>query len=373
MDVGILTFHCADNVGALLQAYGLKRYLQDQGAQAEIIPYEPPFLTGRLGPFPYVPPKVFIRNSWYLWKIWNGLKRFYIRKESSADSRKNMARFRQEFLVEKNRRKIRSVLGLRRVSCRVLLVGSDQIWNPEITYGLRRAYFGGFWNKRIQRTVAYAASMGREELPPKYEKRFARLLSHVDAVSLREAGALPYVRRQGREARAVLDPVFLPGAEVWETIEKRPKRQGFILVYQVQDHPKLREFAEELSREKGLPVVQLQAYGNYENGFETDRTAGPSEFLGYLHQADYVVTNSFHGVAFSIIYEKRFAAFLHNQYGARIRNVLKTFGLENRLFQEGMDMDAPIPWDRAAADGRESIRASKAFLEREVLRASDEC
>lgn len=372
MDVGILTFHCADNVGALLQAYGLKRYLRDQGAQAEIIPYEPPFLTGRLGPFPYVPPKMMLRNFWYVKKVLNGLRQFYARSVPEGAG-KSMAQFQKEYLLEGNKKKIRSFWGLSRADCRVLLVGSDQIWNPEITYGLRRAYFGGFWNKRIQKTVAYAASMGREELPPKYEKRFARLLSHVDAVSLREAGALPYVRRQGREARAVLDPVFLPGAEVWETIEKRPKRQGFILVYQVQDHPKLREFAEELSREKGLPVVQLQAYGNYENGFETDRTAGPSEFLGYLHQADYVVTNSFHGVAFSIIYEKRFAAFLHNQYGARIRNVLKTFGLEDRLFQEGMDIDAPIPWDRAAADGRESIRASKAFLEREVLRASDEC
>ena len=368
MDVGILTFHCVNNVGALLQAYGLKRYLADQGAQAEIIPYEPPFLTGHVGPFPYVQPRVLLRNFWYVSKVLNGLKNFYRREKPLASAGGSMAAFQREFLLEGNRKKIRSFWGLGRADCQILLAGSDQIWNPEITYGLRRAYFGAFRNRHIRKAVSYAASLGRTELPQKYEKEFSRLLTHVDAVSLREAGAVPFVRRMGREARAVLDPVFLPGRAVWEEIEKPPERAGFILLYQVQGNPEMVALAERLSREKGLPVVQLQAYGDFENGFEVDRAAGPREFLGYLHRADYVVTNSFHGVAFSLIYEKRFAAFSHSRYGARIQSVLEAFGLEGRLFPVGTDVDAPIDWRAAWEKGGESVRASKAFLEREVLR-----
>lgn len=114
-------------------------------------------------------------------------------------------------------------------------------------------------------------------------------------------------------------------------------------------------------------MVQLEAAGGAgEEGFVVDRAAGPSEFLGYLHHADYVVTNSFHAAAFSIIYQKRFLVFLHSTLGARTRGVLHVHGLEDRLYQEGAEIDAPIDWEAVQARSQENAALSKEFIRAQI-------
>ena len=101
------------------------------------------------------------------------------------------------------------------------IVGSDQIWNPDITYGLRRAYFGAFVNKRKKRVIAYAASLGGAALAEQYKQEFSGLISCVDVVSVREEEAIPYVENCAqKEVVAVLDPVFLLQRESWQQVEK---------------------------------------------------------------------------------------------------------------------------------------------------------
>lgn len=100
-----------------------------------------------------------------------------------------------------------------------------------------------------------------------------------------------------------------------------------------------------------------------------DRTAGPAEFLGYIHKADYVVTNSFHAAAFSIIYEKPFFVFLHSNRGARLTNVLRVHGLENRIYRKDRytDIDAPVDWGKVEEQSRENARLSKEFLRKHTV------
>lgn len=360
-EVGILTFHCADNFGAMLQAYGLKRFLREHGIQADIVRYDPFFMTGRHWWLPYWPASSLREGVSRLLDaprtlIW----RLLIRREYAA-RRRNMARFRREYLIDVRKPRIRFVAGLRKLPYRTYIVGSDQIWNPNITCGLRGVYFGDFQGARKERVVAYAASLGGASLPPQYDREFARLVQHVDALSLREAEAAPYVRRfYSGKATAVLDPVFLLGESAWREVERLPARSGYILIYATERNAQMTAYVRALSRRTGLRVVALEEM-RIGSSIELD-TAGPEEFLGYLHGAAYVVTNSFHGTAFSILYRKQFLVFAHSKFNARIDNILRLHGLEDRLFQASGDIDAPVDWDAVRERTAAEVRRSGAFL-----------
>lgn len=151
-EVGIITFHCSNNYGAMLQAYGLKRFLQDSGTAAEIVRYEPPYMTGRHWWIPYAPIQGLKGRIWGLFNMWNGFWAHMRVKEQFSRQRANMNRFRREYLTEKGQRKILSAWGLRRLPYRYYIVGSDQIWNPDITCGLRKAYFGAFQSRRKEKS-----------------------------------------------------------------------------------------------------------------------------------------------------------------------------------------------------------------------------
>lgn len=370
-DVGIITFHCSNNYGALLQAYGLKHFLDGSGIRADVVRYEPPYMTGR--------------HWWIPYKFWQGAGRRLERmiyawsafgvhlrwRKSFARQRANMKRFRTEYLLRRGQRKILSEKGLKKLSYRRYVVGSDQIWNPAITFGLRNAYFGAFEGRRKEKVVAYGASFGGVSLPAEYEARFSELLQHVDAVSVRERAAVPFVERFfPGEVTAVLDPVFFLGREQWEQVERLPDRSGYILVYVTESNPQLTEYAKKLSRDTGLPVLEVRTDPvGAEKNFPVDSSAGPAEFLGYIHRADYVVTNSFHAAAFSIIYQKRFVVFAHSSRGARLKNILELHGLEDRLCREGQNagIDGFVDWEAVKSRTEQAVRESAEFLRKNLL------
>ena len=277
--------------------------------------------------------------------------------------------FRYKYLVDKKQRKVLSLAGLKRLKYPYYVVGSDQIWNPDITCGLRKAYFGAFDNKWKKKVISYAASFGGAELARRHDKEFSKLVRHLDAISVREEAAVPYVERlYGKKVTAVLDPVFFLKKESWQKVERIPDRvkdRSYILVYVTEPNQAMSDYAKKLSQETELPVIEVRAGQLGTNaGFEVDHTAGPAEFLGYIHKAEYVVSNSFHAVAFSMIYEKQFLAFVHSRLGARMRNIIDIHGLQDRLCEEkpGIDIHDKIDWETVRKRTKESVRASGEFL-----------
>lgn len=366
-DVGILTFHCADNFGAMLQAYGLKTYLREHGVRADIIPYEPPFMTGRHWWIPYIPmwgvrSIVYYGLNGWVHNIRMG-KNFFRR-------RANMKRFRTEYLTQKGQGKILFSKQFAGLLYQCYIVGSDQIWNPDITCGLRKIYFGIFPNKNKKKVIAYAASLGGAFLSKEYDKQFSELINSLDAVSVREKAAIPYIERfYNGKVQAVLDPVFLLSKRKWKSIEKVPDMAGYIFVYMTEKNDDLLQYVKELSAKKKKLIVSLKREEDIagENIY-IDDVAGPAEFLGYVHKADYVVTNSFHGIAFSIIYQKKFTVFQHSSVGERISNILKIHGLENRIYQRNIDtdIDCSIEWDRVEKCTEANIEISREFLMKQL-------
>lgn len=360
-DVGILTFHCSDNFGAMLQAYGLKQCLRSYGVAADIVRYEPPFLTGRHWRIPYFP----VKNIWNLAAMGYGFLRNLRAGVLFSRRRKNMERFRKSYLIDEGQPRILFLPGLRKLPYRRYVVGSDQIWNPAITYGLRKAYFGAFKTTRKERVTAYAASLGGAALPEKYRQEFSTLLQNLDAVSVRETGAVPYVQQffPGK-VETVLDPVFFLEKEEWEKVERAPGHGEYILAYTTEPNRQMAEYVQALSQKTGLAVVELQAVAG--RGANVEATAGPAEFLGYIHYAAYVVTNSFHAAAFSIIFEKQFLVFAHSTVNERLASVLAIHGLEDRLCRNGGGIDVLVDWPAVRARTAEAVKPSREFLIKHV-------
>lgn len=362
--VGILTFHCADNFGAMLQAYGLKTYLRERGIAADIVPYEPPFMTGRHWWIPYIPMKCFL-NTLYLG--WIGWKRNLKLGTIFFERRTNMTRFREKYLTGEGKKRLFFLWQFRKLQYQYYIVGSDQIWNPDITLGLRRAYFGAFENKNKKKVIAYAASMGKASVAEQYSEEFSDLLKSLDHISVREKAAIPYISQFYRgDVCAVPDPVFLLRKDDWKKIEKLPDNAGYIFVYITEKNDRLFRYAGELAKKKGLGIIRIKGGTDIAGiNIVTDDTAGPSEFLGYLHKADYVITNSFHGATFSIVFEKQFVVFQHSSVGARISDVLEFSGLECRLYQEeGFQIDSEIAWDSVEKRIKEKAASAEKFLMR---------
>ena len=360
--IGILTFHWADNYGAMLQAFGLKTWLARRMYDPFIINYSPFRLRGREWLVPYVPLKTAKSRLAF------AIRRFgeNIRTGNGWFMQKrNMRKFRKNYLTTAHKMPSR-LRSLSAIDADAVIVGSDQIWNPDITFGLLPAYFGAFEDTRIKKTIAYGASLGSNSLPEEYEAEFAGLLDSVDSISVREKGTVEYIKSHfHRKAVDVIDPVFLLNAGDWLAIETCPVQSDYIFYYEAEPNEDLRRAACKLAEEKGLKVIAL-AYrmSRPPLPFHTVYSAGPAQFLGYIHQAKYVLTNSFHAVAFSLIFRKPFLVYNHRLRGARIEDLLASLGMSERIATQNYnpDIDSEIDWGELERRRLSKRKQSEDFL-----------
>lgn len=342
--IGILTFHWADNHGAMLQAYGLKTWLARQRYDPFIVNYSPVRLRGRDWLVPYIPFKPL------KWRLTYTIQRFVLNILTGKGwflQKRNMRQFREDYLTA-DHKKLRQLQSLSDIDADALIVGSDQIWNPNITFGFLPAYFGALGNDRIKKRIAYGASLGSNSLPEEYEAEFARLLDSVDSISVREKGTVEYIKsRFHRKAVDVMDPVFLLNAQDWLALESRPVQGNYIFYHEAEANEDMRRAACKLAEEKGLKVIAL-AYRITKSPlpFHTVYSAGPAQFLGYIHLAEYVLTNSFHALVFSLIFHKPFLIYNHSVAGARTEDLLSSLGMTERIATQNYspDIDAEIDW-----------------------------
>lgn len=248
------------------------------------------------------------------------------------------------------------------------ICGSDQIWN---TYcpNYDDAFILRFAKGKGER-LSYAASMGAEDIKPSLRDKFAEELGGYKAISVRESGAVTVISELSKKSAVhVVDPVFLLDADKWNEIAKEnPIGKPYILLYFVKgDIPGMRDYVKKLKKITGLPIVVVNCNlreMKYRNIKCYD--AGPAEFVSLIKNAEYVVTNSFHASAFSVIYRKKFMVFNDKANGAsRISSLLNLCGISER--QATKDSDArkmleDIDYDTAYKKLMPMIEKSKDFL-----------
>lgn len=326
MRVGILTFPNTDSYGASLQMYALYRTAEKLGISAEIINYRNAYMKVGL----HTSASGKSRAKRILKSILHCRMRLGFRSFEGG-----MSVFPQR---ETDQTKLLAEIGKRYDS---VICGSDQVWNPDIT-GSDLSYFLNFCTSKTRR-IAYAPSFGREELPEVFEKKIADELKKFHRLSVREIEGREIIRKAiGKEVPLVLDPSFLMRKTDWMQLEKEhpAAKEPYILYYTVRSSDTLLNFCMELAEKKKMKVVivggnVVRWIRNKKKNIDYAWDIEPREWLYLLNHANCVVTNSFHGTAFSINYEKDFYVEFSSLTNSRLEHLVRATGLHRRVVREG--------------------------------------
>lgn len=334
MKVGILTFHYAHNYGAVLQAYALKEKLRQLGYDVCILNYRNEFIEWR-----YKNKLNSIRNI-------RNQKRVYSLKECMEEKRRRgkFNQFIEQILLEKQS-KYFTMQDLSHTELDILITGSDQIWTSWLTDGYDPVYFLDF--PINAKRVAYAASMHDINISGEEKEYLKKALKQYDAISVREKEVEEFLEKLCEvEIETTIDPTLLLGLEDYYQLEEIvQKPDNYILVYYLYEDNTLRQKAQELAAYYKAEVLELHYVGYHRHSDCIQKSdVGPGEFLSYIKKAKCVLTNSFHGIIFSIIYHKQFWAVYEKD--VRKSNLLLRLGLQSRRVYQEKFVEADINYEK---------------------------
>ena len=315
--VGIYTFIAADNYGAVLQAYALKQFLCDQGYEAHCVDYRPDYLAEKCRPFSSkrlsskIAGKGLLRNFVKEIFLYRVLQKRHLRFEE----------FRQKKL---------SLLPIDEENIDCYIVGSDQVWNYSITHGDR--HFMGDIPNVASCVIAYAASMEARLAEDQMEK-FRKQLENFKSISVREDNLKCFLKSAfGQDSELVVDPTFLLSAKEWlqVSVPYRDYDNDYIFMYGFGFTEQTKKAVRVFANKCGLKIVLLTASIKLKREYCND--ISPEQFVYLVGHAKYVVTNSFHGTAFSIILGKKFIELPHPSLkkNIRVENLLELSGIRSQ-------------------------------------------
>jgi len=312
---GILTIFAVYNYGAMLQAYALCKFLNDSNIKTEIINYTPYFIMRH---YNFFIKDLFVNPRRAIVVLIYGIVR--------NRQFKNFKKFRSEYIPVSSI-KYRNSSDLKRHKYDTLITGSDQIWNPDIT-GFDHNYLASFDANKDVKKIAYSSSFGLSEIPIEWQKSIKQELRKFTKIMLREKSSCEIVSNltPNVPVSTVLDPVFLLNARFWRTVAKKqftPSKK-YLLVYALEERSDIQKNALSLAREFDLMIVAIHPFAKRVDFADlTINSCGPLEFISLVDSAEYVVTNSFHGVAYSIIFDKKLCCIPHKVTGVRMLDLLE--------------------------------------------------
>jgi hypothetical protein len=327
--VATLTFHNACNYGAFLQAYALSETLQSfPGVEAFILDYESPTLKDayrarailkQKGKLLNKVPSMVLRSKdiWKRNRMFRTQKKKWFRIKQYNVTREQLPECSQQYDA--------------------VIAGSDQIWNFDLT-GHDTSFFLDFIDNP-KKKYSYAASVGKSELTEAELKDMETYLKDFNKISVREAEISNMIGETmgDKDIQVHIDPVFLLKKEDWKKYSKKEKDGEYILLFIMgiaEREKHLIAAAEELSKATNLPIVYLsdqERWFKYRN-FQHAGVIDPQSFVGLIDGAKYVVTNSFHGTAFSTIMHTTFFVDIGVARSSRIENLLSLTGLDGQGF-----------------------------------------
>lgn len=311
MKIGIFTFHRSYNNGAILQAYALEQMLNELGADTEIVDFrnkdieEPARLIKRK-------EKINLKT---LFKI---LYRFYRHRKINCF-------IREKISLSRPVKTERELFALND-KYDYFITGSDQIWNDSHIKG-NKCFFLDFVENNSKK-YAYAASIGGDiNKASETVKLYGKYIEKYQTISLRESNIKEYFSNlYGHKVRCDLDPVLLLNSDKWKSIASpRLHKKKYIFMYLVPNSPHIRAFANNMAKMYEYAVIDNKTSKEY------FFNCGIDNFISWIYYAEIVITNSFHGTAFSILFNKDFFVELESEIGFnyRVHQLLDAVGLEN--------------------------------------------
>jgi len=266
----------------------------------------------------------------------------YLQRQTTMGRKRQFDRFIDSYL--KQTREYRTLEELHRNPpvADLYVVGSDQIWNVFYEAGRDPAFYLEFVKRG--RKASYAASFSYVDIPQKEKERIAEYLRTFDAVSVRESHGLRLLREMDIPGEWVLDPVFLLSVEQWKQlmVQNIPK-EDYLLIYDFEKNKELKRFAKEYARRHHLKIYAIADTYPLMYADRNFTKAGPKEFVTIIYHCKAFISNSFHGTAFSIMFNKPVFVFNRHRHkvNSRMESLMTLFGLENCI------LDTPQKWEKA--------------------------
>lgn len=364
MKIGILTFPNMTSYGCSLQMYALYRAVEQTGAEAEIINYRNEYMKARRHTSAGR-GKSAVKSALRV----TATKALHLRQITAF--RRFEGRLRHYPSKVTGEKRV-----LREAAKRYdgVICGSDQVWNPLIT-GTDLSFFLDFCGPDTKR-IAYAPSFGISEFSDEFTQTIRPELEKFRHLSVREDVGVRYVERLvNRNVEMVLDPTFLIPQEDWIALEKAHSlAQGkYIFCFPVRKSAELIRFGRELAEKKNATLIVVEGnfltrIRNKDARIQYALDISPEEWLSLLHHADCVVTNSFHGAAFSIHYRKDFyLECSSSKANSRLEQLAALCGLEDRIIRDGFGgVDLPIDYEHVEARIAPARQVSLDYLKKSI-------
>jgi hypothetical protein len=331
--VKICTITCHDvyNPGASLQAYALMTYLKNDGYDVEIINYKPKYLDIDFVFFavnsPWWNRNFFLKLIYLVLHLPKRISDLPVKFAFDSFRRKYLSLTAKRYRTNEELRKDPPIAD-------VYICGSDQIWNSNLPNGRDPAFYLDFAPSESIK-MSYAASFAMDHIPEQLKMEIRDRINNINYISVRESDAIGLLHDIGIDRGIhVLDPVFLLTAKQWEEIAKPAPKEKYILIFNFDNDQMILETAKKIAAIKKCSIYDANMIPL--KGLDKNLPyAAPDEFLGLIKNAEYIVTNSFHAIAFALIFHVEFIALGRTEkLNSRMINLLQSVRLENRYVMD---------------------------------------
>lgn len=331
MKIAIITYHRANNFGSALQAYALSTTLSKLGHNPEVIDFHTKAQDDLYRIFEKPHSMMSVARNLHSFVFYSKITRR--KKRFSYFLNNNLSLSRKQYSDSIDMSSLNNEYDM-------FICGSDQIWNASCA-DFSTAYLLDFVNDK-NRCFSYAASIGKSYIDKNDSSYYEQYLKNFKHISVRETVAKQALSEIiDNEIDVVPDPVLLLNRHDWDKLGSKIKiPKKYIFCYFIGDVKGMRSFAKQMSQKSKLPLVLININLRDLNSMgKRYYDAGPEEFLVLLRNAQYVCTNSYHAVLFSLIYNKNYWVFTDLNSGSaksRIEEISRRVSLENRILNSGV-------------------------------------
>lgn len=333
--VGIITWHYYNNYGSALQSYALQEAISKLGFDVELINYINHAVGGT------------IRRRNFQIVLYFSLGLFFKRYRKDFGRYLFSLKYHKKSFITNDENKLRTLSE----SYHTIVCGSDQIWAPNC---YDPVYFAAFSTPKT-RKVSYAASIGLNDIPECLITQYKNHLSDFYMISVREEGGKKLLKEKcDIDSTVVLDPTLLHDSSFYKEIEKEVhdiRDNNYLFCYFLNKSHQYRERVEKYAKEHGLQIIGIS--DNVKDGewMRILSNLGADNFIWLIHHANVVMTDSYHGTIFSLLFHKNFWTFERFEendpicQNSRIRQLQRYFGLEGHIVKPQVEIDKSIEID----------------------------
>ena len=362
MKIKTITCHEVYNHGASLQEFALLQYLKNIGHNAQTIHYKPNYLSGHFKLRTISNPrfdKPLLRQLYILAKLPGRI--FALKRKKAFDefSRKYI---NTDSKLYRSNEELKEDLPV----ADAYICGSDQIWNSFFQNGKDPSFYLNFVPSNKLK-ISYAASFAIDAIEESLKPFVKENIERIDEISVRESTGLKILEDLSiTRAVQVLDPVFLIGSKYWEDTFVTPIKEKFIFVYDFESNKNIERISIETAKKHNLKIFTVNQNITYadKNFFKKS----PEVFLSLISNANFIIGNSFHALAFSLIFNKIFFVVDRNEkINTRMRDFMSSLNLSylNLDVDEFKTFDkVSINYEKVNFDLREKIEKSQNFLKK---------